>query len=162
MLAAEDYDRMARMIRQGEKLKIAANLQVEFSDQDTMGYNTIAEIPGTDLKDQIVMAGAHMDSWQSGTGATDNGAGCGAVLEAARILSTLNVKPRRTIRFALWTGEEQGLLGSAAYVRQHFGSMPARGGRGGRGGGGADGAATEPAAATAPAGGGLRRVCARA
>src|SRR5579863_5176751 len=108
-----------------------------------MAYNTIAEIPGTDpnLKDQIVMVGGHMDSWQAGTGATDNGVGVVAAMEAVRILEACNLKPRRTIRIALWTGEEQGLLGSRAYVTQHFGTNPnaglfggGRGGRRGRGG----------------------------
>jgi Zn-dependent M28 family amino/carboxypeptidase len=88
-----------------------------------MGYNTIAEIPGTDLKDEIVMLGGHMDSWHSGTGATDNGAGVSVAMEAVRIIQTLGLKPRRTIRIALWTGEEQGLLGSRAYVAQHFGKF---------------------------------------
>lgn len=88
-----------------------------------MGYNTVAEIPGTDLKDEIVMLGGHMDSWHSGTGATDNGAGTSVAMEAVRIIQALGLKPRRTIRIALWSGEEQGLLGSRAYVAEHFGSM---------------------------------------
>ena len=88
-----------------------------------MGYNTIAEIPGTDLKDEVVMLGGHMDSWHSGTGATDNAAGVSVAMEAVRIIQALGLKPRRTIRVALWSGEEQGLLGSRAYVAQHFGSM---------------------------------------
>jgi carboxypeptidase Q len=121
MLAAEDYNRLVRMIQQGEKLKMAVDLQVQFHNDDVMAYNTIAEIPGTDLKDEIVMIGAHMDSWHSGTGATDNGAGCAASMEAVRILQALKLQPRRTIRIGLWTGEEQGLLGSKAYVSRHFG-----------------------------------------
>jgi len=120
-LAAEDYNRMARMIQQGEKLKMAVELKVKFSDDDLMAYNTVAEIPGTDLKDEIVMLGAHLDSWHSGTGATDNGAGSIASMEAVRIISALKLKPRRTIRIALWSGEEQGLYGSKAYVSEHFG-----------------------------------------
>jgi Zn-dependent M28 family amino/carboxypeptidase len=120
-VAAEDYNRMARMIQQGEKLKMAVDLKVKFNEDDLMAYNTVAEIPGTDLKDQIVMLGAHMDSWHSGTGATDNGAGVAATMEAVRILAMLNLKPRRTIRIALWSGEEQGLYGSKAYVAEHFG-----------------------------------------
>jgi hypothetical protein len=120
-IAAEDYNRLARMIQQGENLKMAVDLKVKFNDDDLMAYNTVAEIPGTDLKDQIVMLGAHMDSWHSGTGATDNGAGVAATMEAVRIISALNLKPRRTIRIALWSGEEQGLYGSKAYVSQHFG-----------------------------------------
>jgi Zn-dependent M28 family amino/carboxypeptidase len=86
-----------------------------------MGYNVVAEIPGADLKDEIVMLGAHYDSWHSGTGATDNAAGSAVCLEAVRIIQALGLKPRRTIRVALWGGEEQGLLGSRAYVSQHFG-----------------------------------------
>jgi Zn-dependent M28 family amino/carboxypeptidase len=89
-----------------------------------MGYNTIAEIPGTDKKGEAVMLGAHMDSWHAGTGATDNAAGVAAMMEAVRILKTLDVRPRRTIRIALWSGEEQGLLGSRAYVRDHLASRP--------------------------------------
>jgi hypothetical protein len=120
-VAAEDYNRMARMIQQGEKLKMAVDLKVKFNDDDLMAYNTVAEIPGTDLKDEIVMLGAHMDSWHSGTGATDNGAGVAATMEAVRIISALKLKPRRTIRIALWSGEEEGLMGSKAYVTEHFG-----------------------------------------
>jgi hypothetical protein len=120
-VASEDYNRMARMIQQGEKLKMAVDLKVKFNDDDRMAYNTIAEIPGTDLKDEIVMLGGHLDSWHSGTGATDNGAGVAATMEAVRIISALKLKPRRTIRIALWSGEEQGLYGSKAYVADHFG-----------------------------------------
>jgi carboxypeptidase Q len=120
-IAAEDYNRMARMIEQGEKLKMAVDLKVKFNDDDLMAYNTVAEIPGTDLRDEIVMLGAHMDSWHSGTGATDNGAGVAATMEAVRIIAALNLKPRRTIRIALWSGEEEGLMGSKAYVTEHFG-----------------------------------------
>jgi hypothetical protein len=120
-LAAEDYNRLVRMLQHGLKLKMAVDLQVQFYTDDLMAYNTVAEIPGTDLKEEIVMLGAHLDSWHSGTGATDNGAGVAAVMEAARILKVLNLKPRRTIRVGLWSGEEQGLLGSKAYVAQHFG-----------------------------------------
>jgi hypothetical protein len=123
-LAIEDYNRLVRMIGLGEKVKLAVDLQVQFHADDQMGYNTIAEIPGGDLKDEIVMLGAHLDSWHSGTGATDNGAGVAVVMEAVRILQALNLKPRRTVRIALWTGEEQGLLGSKAYVREHFGHYP--------------------------------------
>ena len=138
-VATEHYNRLIRMIQQGEKLKMTVDLAVEYQDADNMGYNTIAEIPGTDLKDEIVMLGGHMDSWHSGTGATDNGAGVSVAMEAVRILQTLGIKPRRTIRIALWTGEEQGLLGSRAYVAQHFGKLeggPQFGGGGGLGGGG--------------------------
>jgi carboxypeptidase Q len=120
-VAPEDYNRMARMIEHGEKLKMAVDLKVKFNDDDLMAYNTVAEIPGTDLKDEIVMLGAHLDSWHSGTGATDNGAGVAATMEAVRIINTEKLKPRRTIRIALWSGEEQGLYGSKAYVSEHFG-----------------------------------------
>lgn len=123
VVSIEHYNRLARMIEMGEKLKIAVDLQVEFQDQDLMAYNTIAEIPGTDLKDEVVMLGAHMDSWHAGTGATDNGAGVATCMEAVRILKALNLQPRRTIRIALWTGEEQGLFGSRAYVKNHFGQF---------------------------------------
>jgi carboxypeptidase Q len=120
-IAAEDYNRLARMIQQGEKLKMAVDLQVQFHDEDPMAYDTIAEIPGSDLKNELVMLGAHLDSWHSGTGATDNGAGVAATMEAVRILTALDLKPRRTIRIGLWSGEEQGLLGSKAYVANHLG-----------------------------------------
>jgi len=135
-VAPEHYNRMIRMIQQGEKLKMTVDLAVEYQDADNMGYNTIAEIPGTDLKDEIVMLGGHMDSWHSGTGATDNGAGVAVAMEAVRILQTLGLKPRRTIRIALWTGEEQGLLGSQAYVKAHFGTLEGGPQFGGGGGGG--------------------------
>jgi len=100
---------------------MTVDLQVQFHDADPMAYNTVAEIPGTDLKDEVVMLGAHMDSWHSGTGATDNGAGVAATMEAVRILAALKLQPRRTIRIGLWSGEEQGLYGSKAYVAKHFG-----------------------------------------
>ena len=120
-LAIEDYNRVVRMIQQGEKLKMAVDLQVQFNVDDLMAYNTVAEITGSDLKEEIVMLGGHLDSWHAGTGATDNGAGAAAVMEAARILKALKLQPRRTIRFGLWSGEEQGLFGSKAYVARHFG-----------------------------------------
>ncbi|HEY8225626.1 MAG TPA: M20/M25/M40 family metallo-hydrolase [Pyrinomonadaceae bacterium] len=123
VLAVEHYNRIARMIEAGENVKMTVDLAVEWQDADPMGYNTIAEIPGSDLKDEVVMLGGHMDSWHSGTGATDNGAGVAVAMEAVRILQALNLKPRRTIRIALWTGEEQGLLGSKAYVAEHFGKI---------------------------------------
>ena len=124
-VSTENYNRLVRMIQQGEKLKMSVNVEAQYIDGDGMVNNTIAEIPGTDpkLKDQIVMLGGHMDSWHAGTGATDNGAGVATAMEAVRILQAAGLKPRRTIRIALWTGEEQGLLGSRAYVKQHFGEM---------------------------------------
>lgn len=122
-VAVEHYNRMVRMIQAGEKLKMNVDLQVQYHTADPMAYNTIAEIPGSDLKDQIVMIGAHMDSWHSGTGATDNGAGVAATMEAVRIIKSLKLQPRRTIRIALWTGEEEGIFGSKAYVAKHFGKF---------------------------------------
>jgi carboxypeptidase Q len=124
-LSNDHYNRLARMIRQGEKIRLSVNLQVEFDDTDPMSYNTVAEIPGTDLKDEVVMLGAHLDSWHTATGATDNGVGVSVMMEAVRILKAIGVQPRRTIRIALWSGEEQGLLGSRFYVREHFGPLPA-------------------------------------
>jgi len=106
-MAAEHYNRLVRMLLAGEKIRMAVDLRVRFYDKDLMGYNTVAEIPGTDLKDEVVMLGGHMDSWHTGTGATDNGAGCAVAMEAVRILKTLNLQPRRTIRIALWSGEEK-------------------------------------------------------
>jgi carboxypeptidase Q len=147
-VSAEQYNRLIRMLQQGEKLKMTVDLAVEYQDQDNMGYNTIAEIPGTDLKDEIVMLGGHMDSWHSGTGATDNGAGVAVAMEAVRILQTLGLKPRRTIRIGLWTGEEEGLLGSRAYVKQHFGSLEGGAGQFGGGGGLGGGGNTTPAKLT--------------
>ena len=120
----EHYNRLVRMIEQGAKPKISVDLSVQFHDADLMGYNTVAEIPGTDLKDEVVMLGGHMDSWHSGTGATDNAAGVSTAMEAVRIIKALDLKPRRTIRVALWSGEEQGLLGSRGYVTEHFGKSP--------------------------------------
>lgn len=117
----EHFNRLVRMIDAGEKPMMTVDLAVEFQDTDPNAYNTIAEIPGSDKADEIVMLGGHLDSWHSATGATDNGSGCAVMMEAVRIIQTLGLKPRRTIRIGLWSGEEQGLLGSRAYVRQHFG-----------------------------------------
>jgi len=123
-VALEQWDRIARLLEQKKDVELEMNVTNTFSDFDPMQYNTVAEIPGTDKKDELVMVGAHLDSWHSGTGATDNGAGSVVMMEAMRILKALDVKPRRTIRIALWSGEEQGLLGSQNYVQQHFGSRP--------------------------------------
>ncbi len=122
-MATEDYNRLVRMIENGAKPRMTIDIQTQYYDEDLMGYNTVAEIPGTDptLKEELVMLGGHLDSWHSGTGATDNAAGCAVAMEAARILTTSGLKPRRTIRVALWSGEEQGLNGSREYVRQQFG-----------------------------------------
>lgn len=118
-IAAEDYRRLARLAKVGP-VTLEIDSKVRFEDADTKAYNVFAEIPGTDPKAGYVMAGAHLDSWVAADGATDNGAGSAVVMEAARILKTLGVAPKRTIRFALWSGEEQGLLGSAAYVDAHL------------------------------------------
>ncbi|MBB5733965.1 hypothetical protein FHS61_003012 [Altererythrobacter atlanticus] len=119
-MAAEDYRRLARLAKTGPAPVISLASDARFVDGDTKAYNIIAEIPGTDPKAGYVMAGAHFDSWALGDGAVDNGAGSLAVMEAARILKTIGAKPKRTIRFVLWAAEEQGLLGSLAYIRQHM------------------------------------------
>ena len=126
-MAAEHFGRISRLLDHKVPVELELEIRNQFTDGDPMQYNTVAEIPGTDpaLKDQIVMLGAHLDSWHSGTGATDNAAGSAVMMEAVRILEALKVKPRRTIRIALWSGEEEGLLGSQAYCAQHFGSRPA-------------------------------------
>ena len=118
----EDYMTIVRNLRNNIPVKMDVDVQTKFQTADTKGYNVIGEIPGTDknLKDEIVMLGGHLDSWQGGTGATDNGAGSMVMMEAIRILKTIGVKPRRTIRIALWSGEEQGLLGSRGYVKKTF------------------------------------------
>ncbi|HEY5061819.1 MAG TPA: M28 family peptidase [Gemmatimonadaceae bacterium] len=122
-VAQESYGRIARIVEKHVPVTLELNMQNKFFPENSSSFNIIGEIPGTDprLKDEVVMIGAHFDSWHSGTGATDNGAGSGVMLEAMRLLKTLDLHPRRTIRIGLWTGEEEGLLGSAAYVRQHFG-----------------------------------------
>jgi hypothetical protein len=122
-IGIEDYLKLSRLLQDNKKVQLEMNVQNNFYDKDLTGYNVVAEIPGTDptLKSQVVMLGGHLDSWASGTGATDNGAGCIVMLEAIRILKQLGVQPRRTIRIALWGGEEQGLLGSFGYVKKHFG-----------------------------------------
>jgi carboxypeptidase Q len=119
----EDYGRISRIMADGTPVTLKINVQNKEYPEGTTAYNVIGEIPGTDKKDEIVMLGGHYDSWHDATGATDNGIGSSMMLEAARILATLGLKPRRTIRIALWSGEEEGLLGSLAYVQQHFGSF---------------------------------------
>ena len=119
----EDYGRISRFIGEGAAVTLRVNIQNKEYPEGTTAFNAIGEIPGTDKKDEIVMLGGHYDSWHDATGATDNGIGSSMMLEAARILAALHVKPRRTIRVALWSGEEEGLLGSLAYVQQHFGSF---------------------------------------
>ncbi|MCX6143459.1 MAG: M20/M25/M40 family metallo-hydrolase [Ignavibacteriales bacterium] len=131
VVAVEQYDRMVRMIQKGQKVRLEMALDVAWTPADS-SFNIIAEIPGTDLKDQVVMLGGHFDSWHGGTGASDDGTGVAAVVEAVRILKALNLQPRRTIRIGLWAAEEEGLIGSRSYVTQHFGEMV--GGGGGMGG----------------------------
>ena len=125
-MAGEHFGRLYRLVEHKVPVELEIEVKNQFTDSDPMQYNTVAEIPGTDpaLKDQVVMLGAHLDSWHSGTGATDNAAGSAVMMEAVRILEALKIKPRRTIRIALWSGEEEGLLGSRAYCAQHFGSRP--------------------------------------
>ncbi len=119
----EDFGRIARIMADGTPVSLEFNIQNRIFEEGKTSYNTIGEITGTDKKDEVIMLGGHLDSWHSATGATDNAIGCAIMMEAARILKALGVKPRRTIRVALWSGEEQGLLGSQAYVKQHFGSF---------------------------------------
>jgi hypothetical protein len=122
----ESYGRVYRLLQAHVPVSIEMNIDAKFTGDHEHGYDTIAEIPGTDpnLKDQIVMVGGHLDSWIAGTGATDNGAGTIVAMEVMRILTALHVQPRRTIRIALWTGEEEGLFGSRGYAKEHFGSAP--------------------------------------
>jgi hypothetical protein len=122
VMAAEPYNRLYRLVKEGKEVDLQIEVAARFHDEDRNAYNTVAEIPGSDKSGELVMVGAHLDSWHGGTGATDNAAGCAIVMEAMRILEALKVKPKRTIRVALWTGEEEGLLGSIAYVADHFGS----------------------------------------
>ncbi|MGH7568470.1 MAG: M20/M25/M40 family metallo-hydrolase [Gemmatimonadales bacterium] len=119
MLSQEQYFQIVRNLKRGTPVRLELNAQNRWLTQDRQAYNTLAEIPGADLKDQVVMLGAHLDSWFGGTGATDNGAGSVVMMEAIRILRTLGLQPRRTIRIALWSGEEQGLRGSRAWVENH-------------------------------------------
>jgi carboxypeptidase Q len=124
--AIENYGRVYRLLKANVPVNIELNVDTKFTGDHEQGYDTVAEIPGTDpqLKDEIVMVGGHLDSWAAGTGATDNGAGSLVAMEVMRILNALGAKPRRTIRVALWSGEEEGLFGSYGYVKQHFGSFP--------------------------------------
>lgn len=130
-MSVEHYNRMLRLLNKGINTTLTMDLKAKYTNPDGMEHNIIAEIPGTDLKDEIVMFGAHFDSWHSATGATDNAAGSSVMMEAARILletiKESGIRPRRTLRLALWTGEEQGLLGSRAYVKEHFAETDPRG-----------------------------------
>ena len=126
VMAIENYGRVYRLLKANVPVTIEMDVETEFTGDHEHGFDTVAEIPGTDpkLKDEVVMVGGHLDSWASAEGATDNGAGTVVAMEVMRILNALKVQPRRTIRVALWTGEEQGLYGSIGYVKQHFGSAP--------------------------------------
>lgn len=126
VMAIESYGRVYRLLKANVPVTVEMDVETEFTGDHEHGFDTIAEIPGTDpkVKDEVVMVGGHLDSWASGTGATDNGAGTIVAMEVMRILNALKVQPRRTIRVGLWTGEEQGEFGSYGYVRQHFGYVP--------------------------------------
>jgi carboxypeptidase Q len=119
----EDYGRISRVLADGTAVEIEMDIVNRSYPEGTTAYNFIAEIPGTDKAQEVVMLGGHLDSWHSATGATDNAIGAATMAEAIRILQAIGVKPRRTIRLALWSGEEQGLLGSQAYVKEHFGMI---------------------------------------
>ncbi len=123
VMSNEDYGRITRILADGTAVTLEFNIVNRVYPEGKTSYNTVAEIPGTDRADEVIMLGGHLDSWHAATGATDNAIGCAIMMEAARILKTLGVKPRRTIRVALWGGEEEGLLGSQAYVKEHFGSF---------------------------------------
>ena len=122
MVSTDDYLRIQRLVMAGEKVNIEADIKTKFYDDDLQAYNVVAEIPGTDpvLKSEIVMLGGHLDSWHGATGGTDNAAGCSVMMEALRILKAAGLQPKRTIRIALWSGEEQGIFGSKGYVKNHF------------------------------------------
>jgi len=122
VLRNEDYSRITRLLERKSPVRLEFDIRNRLVPDGVTSYNTVAEIVGTDKKDEVIMLGGHLDSWHSATGATDNAIGCAVMMEAARILKAIGVKPRRTIRVALWSGEEQGLLGSQAYVKRHFGS----------------------------------------
>lgn len=124
-IGLEDYNMIVRLLRNNNPVKMEVDVKTTFQSKDTKGYNVIAEIPGIDknIGDEIVMLGAHLDSWPAANGATDNAAGVCAMMEAVRILKAIDIKPRRTIRIALWSGEEQGLLGSRGYVKKTFGDF---------------------------------------
>jgi len=123
VMSNEDFGRITRILADGTEVTLEFNIVNHVYPEGTTSYNTVAELPGTDKADEVIMLGGHLDSWHAATGATDNAIGCAIMMEAARILKGLGVKPRRTIRVALWSGEEEGLLGSIAYVKQHFGSV---------------------------------------
>jgi hypothetical protein len=121
----EDFGRITRLLAHKTPVKLEFDVRNRLVPEGTTSYNMIGEIQGSDKKDEVIMLGGHLDSWHSATGATDNAIGCATMMEAARIIKAIGVKPRRTIRVACWSGEEQGLLGSQAYVKKHFGSAEA-------------------------------------
>jgi carboxypeptidase Q len=123
VVAVEHYGRISRLLERKIPVTLRAEIQTRFYDQDSVGFNVIAEIPGTDkkLKQEVVMLGAHLDCWHAGTGVADNGGCCAIMMEVMRILKTIDARPRRTIRLALWSAEEQGYLGSRGYIAKHFG-----------------------------------------
>jgi len=123
ILRNEDYGRIERLLSDGEDVKLEFTVENKVYPEGKTSYNVVGEIPGTDKADEVVMLGGHLDSWHSGTGATDNAIGSSIMLEAMRLMQQMGLKPRRTVRVALWSGEEEGLLGSLAYVRQHFGTF---------------------------------------
>jgi hypothetical protein len=123
VMSNEDYGRITRILADDSEVTLEFDIVNRVYPEGTTSYNTVAEIPGSDKADEVIMLGGHLDSWHAATGATDNAIGCAIMMEAARILKTLGVKPRRTIRVALWSGEEEGLLGSQAYVKEHFGTF---------------------------------------
>ena len=118
------WSRVARLLERKLEVEVELDVRTSFYEDDTNGYNVVAELPGSDKKAELVMVGAHFDSWHPGTGATDNAAGSAVMMEVMRILKAIGAAPRRTIRIGLWGGEEQGLLGSRAYVAEHFASRP--------------------------------------
>jgi hypothetical protein len=124
VMATEHYNRILRLVEREVAVELEIEVEASFHHDDKQAHNTISELAGSDLTDQVVMAGAHLDSWHTGTGATDNGGSCAVMMEAVRIIKATGLKPRRTIRVALWSGEEQGFRGSRAYVERHFATRP--------------------------------------
>jgi Zn-dependent M28 family amino/carboxypeptidase len=122
--SATGWNRVARLLDRQTEIEVEIDVKASFHEDDANGYNVVAELPGTDKKGEVVMVGAHLDSWHPGTGATDNAAGSAVMMEVMRILKSIDAKPKRTVRIGLWGGEEQGLLGSRAYVSEHFASRP--------------------------------------
>ena len=123
-MAQEHYNWIVRLLDRDKEVELEIDVRAKFHTDDSQTYNTIADIPGTEHPEQVVLIGGHLDSWHPATGATDNAAACAVMMEAMRILRALDVQPKRTIRIALWSGEEQGLLGSKAYVEQHLADRP--------------------------------------